>query len=104
MLGELFVAFFIATSGFVAAGVLGSFYQLVTGVPPRFFLEGSGGLFLVVIIGLWLLAGPFIFMRNAIQGHFREKFNPGVLLAACGLTTIWSILSGTLVLSFALAL
>lgn len=104
MLGDLFVAAFVASSGFVAAGVLGSFYHLVTGEPPRFFAEMTGPASLLIVVGLWLVAGPFIFMRNAIQGYYRETFSPKMLAAAGGLAAMWSILSGTFVLSFLLAL
>lgn len=104
MLGELLLAAFIAASGFVTAGILGSFYQLVTGEPPKFFAEMKGPVSWLIVVGLWLVAGPFIFMRNAIQGYYWESFSPGMLAAAGGLTAIWSILSGTFVLSFLLAL
>ncbi|KZK93419.1 hypothetical protein PsAD5_03135 [Pseudovibrio sp. Ad5] len=104
MLGDLLLAAFIAASGFVTAGILGSFYHLVTGEPPRFFAEMKGPLSWFIVVGLWLVAGPFIFMRNAIQGYYRESFSPKMLAAAGGLTAMWSILSGTFVLSFLLAL
>ncbi len=104
MPGDLLLAAFIAASGFITAGVLGSFYQLVTGEPPRFFVEMKGPFSWLIVVGLWLVAGPFIFMRNAIQGYYRDMFSPTMLAAAGGLTVMWSILSGTFVLSFLLVL
>ncbi len=104
MLSDLFVAAFIAASGFVAAGVLGSFYQFLTGEPPRFIAEMKGPVSLIVIVTLWLVAGPFIFMRNAVQGYYHETFSIKMLAFAGGLTAMWSTLSGMMVLSFLFAL
>ncbi|KZL21253.1 hypothetical protein PsAD2_00543 [Pseudovibrio axinellae] len=104
MLGELFVAGFIAASGFVTAGVFGSFYHLVTGEPARFFGEMNGPVSGLVLLIMWLFAGPFIFMRNAIQNYYREMFSPKMLAAAGGLATMWSICSGTIVLGIILVL
>ena len=104
MLSELFAAVFIAASGFVAAGMLGSFYHWVTGQPAYFFAEMNGPASVVVLILMWLVAGPFIFMRNAVQGYFRESFSLTMLAFAGGLTAMWSVLSGVFVLSFLFAL
>ncbi|SDR38049.1 hypothetical protein [Pseudovibrio sp. Tun.PSC04-5.I4] len=103
-MGELFIAVFIAASGFIVAGICGSFYQLVTGEPPRFFGEAKGPISSLIAIALWIFAGPFMFMRYAIEGYFRESFRPSMLAAAGGLAAMWSICSGTFILSFLLAL
>ena len=90
--------------GFVSAGVLGSFYQLVTSKPPRFsvsydsWIGGFTGLFLCGF------AGPFIIMRNALNGRRVENRAIGWLFASAAVASGWSLCSGILVLDLALAL
>ncbi|TBW33891.1 hypothetical protein EYW49_19385 [Siculibacillus lacustris] len=104
MLFELAIAAYAAASGFVAAGVLASFYQLVTDRPARFAVEiesfGKG----VVGVLLCAIAGPFIIMRNAIRGRMLERRPVGWLVASTAIATGWSLCSGVLVLQTVIAM
>src|SRR6185437_16082470 len=61
---------YVTAVGFVAAGVLASFVQLVSGEPMRFRLGASPQSILASIGGLLLLvlAGPAVLMRSAWRG------------------------------------
>jgi hypothetical protein len=102
VLFDLLLVGYIACAGFVAAGVLGSLYQLITREPPRFSFAGENlprflaGLFLCVF------AGPFIIMRNAIRGRRIEKRPLGWLVASSTIAGMWSMCSGVMVMNVAL--
>jgi hypothetical protein len=94
----LAIYLYVIAVGFVAAGVLASFVQLVSGEPLRFslqpntFLESFGGVLLRV------LAGPAILMRNAWRGQTIQRrpkywFGVSALIAA-----LWSLFSGAALL------
>jgi hypothetical protein len=53
---------------FVAAGMLASFVQLVSGEPMRFGVEPNSLLASIGAVILRVLAGPAILMRNAWRG------------------------------------
>ena len=64
---------YVTALGFVAAGVLASFVQLVSGEPMRF---GRGPQSILASIGgvlLLVLAGPAVLMRNAWQVFKRDR-------------------------------
>ncbi|MDK9695235.1 MAG: hypothetical protein OEL76_02450 [Siculibacillus sp.] len=104
MLYELAIAAYAAACGFVAAGILGSFYQFVTDQPARFAIDletiGKG------LLGVMMcaFAGPFIIMRNAIRGRMIENRPVGWLVASTAIATGWSLCSGIVVVQFALAM
>ncbi|HUG63000.1 MAG TPA: hypothetical protein VMP03_14205 [Methylomirabilota bacterium] len=95
---------FAMASGFVAAGVLSSFYQLVTASPARFELSADRMLAGLVQIFLLMFAGPVILMRNAIRGRIIERRPLRWLAASTTIAAVWSLCSGVIVLEFALAL
>ncbi|MBN9671067.1 DUF6949 family protein [Roseibium aggregatum] len=102
MFFDLLLVGYIACAGFVAAGVLGSLYQLVTSNPPRFsFASESLPVFLADIF-VCLFAGPFIIMRNAIRGRRIEKRPLGWLVASSTIAGMWSMCSGVLVMNVVL--
>lgn len=104
MLYELAIAAYAAACGFVAAGVLSSFHQLVTDRPVRFSIElenfGRG----LVGILICAFAGPFIIMRNAIRGRLIEQRPVGWLVASTAIAAGWSLCSGVVVVQFVLAM
>ena len=104
MLSELLVALYIGCAGFVAAGVIGSFYQLVTDQPLRFNFSVDSLFSAIISVGLCLLAGPFIIMRNAIRGRRIEGRPIGWLVASSTIAGMWSICSGIFVMQFALGI
>ena len=90
--------------GFVAAGVLSSFVQLVSGEPMRFGIEPSSILASFGGVMLRVLAGPAILMRNArraLRLEARPKFWFGISAA---IAAVWSLLSGALLLVLILKL
>lgn len=103
-MSEFMMVLYLTGVGFAAAGVLGSFYQLITNQPPRFAFD-QVGVFSAVSCGvLMVMAGPFILMRNAIRARLIEGRAVGWLAASCFFAAIWSCVSGAFVMHFALAL
>jgi hypothetical protein len=98
------IYFYATAVGFVAAGVLSSFVQLVSGEPMRFGIEPSSILVSFGGVMLRVLAGPAILMRNAWRGlrlEARPKFWFGISTA---IAAVWSLLSGALLLILILKL
>jgi Family of unknown function (DUF6949) len=107
-LGELmqFVAIYlyVMAVGFVTAGLLASFVQLVSGQPMRFGIEPDSILASLGGVMLRVLAGPAILMRNAWRGlklQARPKIWFGVSAA---IAAVWSLFSGALLLDLILQL
>lgn len=101
MRSDLVLAIYCMASGFVAAGVLASFYQLVTDNPPRFSVHLDTLWNGFLSLALCAFAGPFIIMRNAIRGRLIEGRPVGWLVASAAIATGWSLCSGILVVRFA---
>jgi hypothetical protein len=100
----LFLYSYIMAVGFVLAGVLSSFVQLVSGEPMRFGLEPNSILSSLGGVLLRVFAGPAILMRNAWQGMWieaRPKFWFGLSAAIAGL---WSLFIGALLIDLILKL
>jgi len=90
---------FIAAVGFVSAGTLASFAQLVSGQPARFNLMPNS--FAAALGGVLfsLVAGPAIVMRNAWHG-LRKKDRPAFWFGLSALIAgLWSLFSGCLLLA-----
>jgi len=92
------------TTGFVFGGVIGSFYQLVTGKRINFELLTEGGPIVFVTAIALALAGPIVVMRNAIRGQFIDRRPSHWLALSTLICVLWSFMSGIFVLSFAFAL
>lgn len=101
---DLLLVGYIACAGFVAAGVLGSLYQLITREPPRFTFAGENLSGVVTGVVLCVFAGPFIIMRNAIRGRRLENRPLGWLVASSTIAGMWSMCSGVMVMNVALVL
>ncbi len=104
MLFKLLLAGYIACSGFVAAGVLGSLYQLITKEPPKFNFGGETIMAFMAGLFMCIFAGPFIIMRNAIRGRRLENRPLGWLVASSTIAGMWSMCSGLFVMNVALVL
>jgi hypothetical protein len=94
----LAIYLYVMAVGFVAAGVLASFVQLVSGEPMRFTIEPKSVLDSLAGVLLRVLAGPAILMRNAWRGQIVQQrpriwFGVSALIAA-----VWSLFSGVLLL------
>jgi hypothetical protein len=93
---------YVAAVGFVAAGLLASFVQMVSGQPMRFGIEPNSLLSSVGGVLLRVLVGPAILMRNAWRGMRLEArpkiwFGVSTVIAA-----VWSLFSGAVLLDLIL--
>ncbi|WP_029058758.1 DUF6949 family protein [Stappia stellulata] len=98
---DLALAAYIGCAGFVVAGILGSFYQLLTGEPLKFAISVETWVKGVFSCLLCVFAGPFIIMRNAIRGRKVEQRPLGWLVASSTIAGMWSLCSGVFVLQIA---
>ena len=89
---------YITAVGFVAAGLLASFVQLVSGEPMRFRIEPDSMLASIGGVLLRVLAGPAILMRNAWRGMAVERRPMGWFGASLAIAAVWSLFSGALLL------
>jgi len=101
---SLIVYAYVTAVGFVLAGILSSFVQLVSGEPMRFGLQPASVVSSLGGVLLRFIAGPAILMRNAWRGmrlEARPKFWFGlsVIVAAW-----WSLFIGALLIDLALKL
>lgn len=101
---DILIAVYITCAGFVAAGIIGSLYQLITNKPPKFQFGVESLLGTIGAVGLCLFAGPFIIMRNAIRGRRIENRPLGWLVASSTIAGMWSLCSGIVVMQFALGI
>ncbi|MEZ5828684.1 MAG: hypothetical protein R3D30_09350 [Hyphomicrobiales bacterium] len=100
----VFLYLYVTAVGFVMAGVLSSFVQLVSGQPMRFGLEPNSILSSLGGVLLRVVAGPAILMRNAWRGvriEARPKFWFGLSLT---IAALWSMFSGALLIDLILKL
>jgi hypothetical protein len=101
---SLAIYLYATAVGFVAAGVLASFVQLVSGQPMRFGIEPDSILASLGGVILRVLAGPAILMRNAWRG-LRIQSRPKIWFgASAAIAAVWSLLSGALLLGLMLKL
>jgi Family of unknown function (DUF6949) len=92
----LAIYLYVTALGFVAAGVLASFVQLVSGEPMRFGIEPNSIIASIGGVLLRVLAGPAILMRNAWRG-LRLQGRPKVWFGvSAAIAAVWSLVSGSL--------
>ncbi|PTW61652.1 hypothetical protein C8N35_102367 [Breoghania corrubedonensis] len=99
MLTQALIATYAVCIGFVLAGLIGSFFQLVTDRPPNFDFGARSSLAFVWGMVMCILAGPFIIMRQAIRGRRIERRPIGWLVASSTIAGMWSLFSGILILN-----
>ena len=92
------VYLYITAVGFVAAGLLASFVQLISGEPMRFRIEPDSVLASIGGVLLRVLAGPAILMRNAWRGMVIERRPMGWFGASLAIAALWSLFSGAVLL------
>ena len=101
---SLAIYLYATAVGFVAAGVLASFVQLLSGEPMRFGIEPNSILASLGGVVLRVLAGPAILMRNAWRG-LRLQARPKIWFGvSAAIAAVWSLLSGALLLDLILKL
>jgi hypothetical protein len=98
------VSFFFATAtGFVAAGLTGSFYRLVTRKPPSFQVWSESTVGQLGGIATLIFAGPNVILRNALRAQVFENRPPAWMLLSAAIALMWSFLSGVFLLNLLLA-
>ncbi|HET9273961.1 MAG TPA: hypothetical protein VFO09_06815 [Methyloceanibacter sp.] len=98
------VYLYITAVGFVAAGLLASFVQLISGEPMRFRIEPDSVLASIGGVLLRVLAGPAILMRNAWRGMVIERRPMGWFGASLATAALWSLFSGAVLLDLIMTL
>jgi hypothetical protein len=93
---------YVMAVGFVTAGVLASFVQLVSGEPLRFGLEPKSILASIGGVFLRLLVGPAILMRHAWRG-MKIQSRPRIWFGiSAAIAAVWSLCSGAVLLDLLL--
>jgi hypothetical protein len=101
---SLAIYVYVTAVGFVAAGLLSSFVQLVSGEPMRFNVEPKSLIASIGSVLLRVLAGPAILMRNAWRG-LRLQARPKIWFGvSAAIAAVWSLLSGAFLLDLILKL
>ena len=101
---SLAIYLYVTAVGFVTAGVLASFVQLVSGEPMRFGVEPKSLLVSIGGVLLRVLAWPAILMRNAWRG-LRLQGRPKIWFGvSAAIAAVWSLLSGAFLLDLILKL
>lgn len=103
-MSTLGVNLYIMAVGFVTAGIIASFVQLVSGKPARFELAPDTLLASIGGVMLGLTAGPAILMRNAWRGMWIEARPPFWFLLSLMVAGVWSMFSGAIVLVVAISI
>ena len=100
----IIVYMYLTAVGFVLAGVLSSFVQLVSGQPMRFVTEPAPILQALGSVVLRVFAGPAILMRNAWAALRIETRPNGWFWCSAAIAGVWSLFIGTLFVDLALKL
>lgn len=102
-MSSVLALFFSVATGYVAAGLIQSFYKLLTGRPLSFsILQANLGRALLATPSL-IFAGPAIVMRNAIRARLIEKRPSHWLALSTALSTAWSFVIGLFLLNVLVA-
>lgn len=101
-MSEALIFAYVIAVGFVTAGVLSSFVQLVSGEPMRFVVQHRSFAASIGSVLLRVLAGPEILMRNAWRGMVLEKRPQSWFWLAAGVAGFWSLLIGGLLIDLLL--
>src|SRR5665648_201197 len=103
-MGPAIAYLYVMACGFVLAGVLASFVQLVSGEPMRFGVEPKSTLSSIGGVILRVFAGPAILMRNAWRGMLIESRPKAWFGMSLAVAALWSLVCGALLIDLALRL
>jgi cytochrome c biogenesis protein CcdA len=103
LLRDLIILGYAGTVGFVAAGIVASFYQWVTSEPARFMLLGQGVGALVTSFAFCAMTGPIIVLDHAVRLRQAERGPLSWIFAGIFVTALWSCCSGIILLSIIVA-
>lgn len=95
------VTFWSVAAGFVTAGLFSSLYQLITDAPVSFTLILSEKMQTALLaVPLLLFSGPLVITRNAWRGRVLEQREWGWIMGSIAIVTLWSFITGLVVLDF----
>ncbi|MGQ7794533.1 DUF6949 family protein [Faunimonas sp. B44] len=98
-MSEFAIFGFCAAMGFALAGVVATFYQLVTSEVASFRVGRTTFIGNAMAVILSMFGGPFIVARTVVAG-FRARELPGLLLLiGLAISAIWSTCAGIFVVS-----
>jgi hypothetical protein len=105
MWGVCVLVFWAVAAGVVTAGLLSSFYSLLTAERVSFRLLMTGGLAVsIVSLPLLLLSGPLVIARNAQLAGLVAARAWSWVAATAAIVIVWSFINGVVVLEFLLSL
>ncbi len=104
MLLDSLLLLYSAAIGFVAAGIVASFYKMMTEETARFRLLGTTFWAALTTFLFCALSGPFIIMQQAVAMMREERNAVGWFAASFFIAALWSCCSGILVLELVLDL
>jgi hypothetical protein len=87
--------------GFAFAGLLASGFELVTERKASFNLLQMGGVLALASVPVVVFSAPFIIIRNTVRGRRVEGRPFHFVMIATVIASVWSLLSGRLVLDLA---
>ena len=104
MVFEFLLLSYAMAVGFVTAGVVSSFYQLVTARQAGFVLfgESTGAIFLSTIFVA--ICGPMIVLRTAVNSRMVHGQPVGWLLSGVAVAVLWGCCLGVLALDLAISI
>ncbi len=102
-MSEFQVIAFCAAFGFVSAGTISSFYQLLTSKRADFALPGTDLGAALVTVFINMFAGPFIVARMVLNGVRSREIRALPALLGALVTGMWSSLAGVFYLSLMLS-
>lgn len=95
---------YASATGFVAAGIASSFYELVAAEKLRFRLIGDSLFAWILSIVFLGVSGPYIVGRQAVLARAGESRSSGRVIGSLLICAVWSVCSGLVVLGIALEL
>ena len=101
---EVFVLLYAIATGYVAAGLVSSFYSLMTSRPASFEIVSDKVVDKLMQLPVIVMGGPAILMRNAVRGRLIEHRPVGWLFASLAIAVSWSFVSGLFVIHLALSI
>jgi hypothetical protein len=97
---EQIQSFLALAFGFAMAGSVATGYQALTRRPASFRLLRRGALAAAfAAVPMLAFAAPYIIMRNTIRGRQLERRRMHSVMMATVLAGVWSLISGTAILS-----
>lgn len=101
---ELLVLAYCAAVGFVAAGIVSSFRQMINAEPPQFKMAGERWTILLASLAYFAFTGPVLVSRAIVSGRPGEPRSLGWALAGITVVGLWSCCLGLIVLQVILVL